>query len=106
MSLLTLKDYEEYASEKLEKGLSEYLSKGSQNDVTLNANVSAFKQFRIRPRYMIDVSERDLNTKLFDDTIRMPIAVSPSGLHKRFHPDGELETAKGIEFNDYFLIID
>jgi len=96
MSLLTIGDYEEYASVKLEKSVSEYLSRGAQNDITLKANVNAFKQLRIRPRYLVDVSKRSLDITLFGDKILMPIGVSPSGIHKRFHPNGELETARGL----------
>ena len=101
MALLSISDYEEYASNKLEKGIREHLLKGAQNDITLEANVNAFKQFRIRPRYMIDVSKRDLTIQLFGNTLRMPIAVSPFSIHKCFHENGELETAKG----DYSKLI-
>ena len=91
-----LKEVEDFATNKLEPALRDYLNKGAQNDVTLNANREAFDRLRIRPRFMVDVSKRDLSIKLFGDTIPMPICVSPFGLSRRFHKDGEYETAKGL----------
>lgn len=91
-----LKQIEESACNKLEPGLRDYLNKGAQNDITLNANREAFTRLRIRPRFMVDVSARDLSVKLFGDRIPTPICVSPFGLSRRFHKDGEYETAKGL----------
>ena len=102
-----VKEIEEFAVNKLEPGINDYLNRGAQLDVTLNANTEAFNRLRIRPRYLVDVSKRDLRIDLFGDTIRMPVCVSPSGLHRRFHPNGEFETAKGmLSYQTTYLYID
>ena len=93
MSFLT--EIQDFVDKNLEKGSKDYLNRGAQNDVTLEANKQAFNELRIRPRFMVDVSKRDLRVNLFGDTIRMPVCVSPFGLGKRFHPNGEFETAQG-----------
>lgn len=95
MSLFSIQDYEDYALNNLESGIRDYMFKGAQNDVTLRANEDTFRQLRIRPRYMVDVSKRNLQINIFGDTITCPVCVSPTGLHSRFHENAELETAKG-----------
>ena len=41
------------------------------------------------PRMMIDVSIRNLKTKVLGQTISMPIGISPTAMQKMAHPDGE-----------------
>ncbi|XP_054152645.1 uncharacterized protein LOC128951422 [Oppia nitens] len=104
--LLNITDIEAEASRLMEPGLRSNVNDGVLNNETLEANVDAFKQLRIRPRYMVDVSQRDLSVKVVGgDTIPMPIAGSPSALHKRFHPDGEFATGKGIRQKSTVMIL-
>ncbi|CAG2107396.1 unnamed protein product, partial [Medioppia subpectinata] len=95
MSVL-LRDIETAANKKLDQPLRDYLNRGAMDDVTLRANQEAFSRLRIRPRYMVDVSHRDLTVQVLGHRIRGPICVSPFGLNRRFHPNGEFETANGV----------
>lgn len=47
---LTLSDYKRYATEFLEKPFHDFLQLGSGEDITVNANETAFSRYRIRPR--------------------------------------------------------
>ena len=49
------------------------------------------------PRMMIDVSTRNLMTKVLGQTISMPIGISPTAMQKMAHPDGECASAKAAE---------
>ncbi|CAG2105893.1 unnamed protein product, partial [Medioppia subpectinata] len=93
MSVL-LKDIEFMATQKLDQPLRDNLNRGVMNDVTLGVNREAFSRLRIRPRYMVDVSHRDLTVQVLGHTIRAPICVSPFGISRDYCPNAELETAK------------
>lgn len=49
----------------------------------------------LRPRMNIPTRELDLTTSLFGDQHFTPIIVGPMANQKRFHPDGEIATARG-----------
>ncbi|KAG0432630.1 hypothetical protein HPB47_020663 [Ixodes persulcatus] len=51
---------------------------------------------RLRPTVLRGVAQRQLEvTLLGDQTLSMPIGISPTALHKYAHPDGEAATARG-----------
>ena len=49
----------------------------------------------LRPRMNIPTRDLDLTTSLFGDQHFTPIIVGPMADQKRFHPDGEIATARG-----------
>ena len=49
----------------------------------------------LRPRMNIPTRELDLTTSLFGDQHFTPIIVGPMADQKRFHPEGEIATARG-----------
>ncbi len=49
----------------------------------------------LRPRMNIPTRELDLTTSLFGDQHFTPIIVGPMAGQKRFHPEGEIATARG-----------
>ena len=42
-----------------------------------------------------DVSNVDMKTTIMGNEVEFPIGISPSGLHKLAHPEGEIATARG-----------
>ena len=46
---------------------------------------------------MIDVSGRNLRTKILGHEISMPIGISPTAMQKMAHPEGECASAKAAE---------
>ena len=93
--LLTLQDYENYAIERLPKGLMDYLQRGADKDDTLERNTAAFSRVRLLPRLLRDVSNRTTEATALNKTFRLPVGLSPTGLHKRWTPEGELATVRG-----------
>ena len=53
-------------------------------------------RYRLRPRFLNDVSEQDTRVKALGQWMEFPIGVAPSAAHKMAHPDGEVATAKGL----------
>ena len=61
----------------------------------MRENRAAFERTFLRPRYLVDVSSRDLTTTVLGTKIAFPLLLSPTGYHTLSHPEGECETARG-----------
>ena len=59
-------------------------------------NRSDFNNFRIRPRFLRDVSVRDMTVNVFGSSVSFPCGISPTAMQKMAHVDGEIATAKGV----------
>jgi isopentenyl diphosphate isomerase/L-lactate dehydrogenase-like FMN-dependent dehydrogenase len=95
MEPINVSEYEALARERIEAGVWAFYQGGSDDEVTLRANRSAFERIRLRPRVLVDVSSIDMGTTMLGTPVRMPIAVAPSASHAAAHPEGELATAHG-----------
>ena len=56
---------------------------------------SALERITFRPRMMVNTTKLDLTTELFGQQLFAPILVGPISEQKRFHPEGEVATARG-----------
>jgi 4-hydroxymandelate oxidase len=84
--LLNAAEFEAIAERKLDSFTFAEI-KGSER--------AAFDRITFRPRLMVDTRKMDLTSQLFGQTLFMPILVGPVGNQKRYHPEGELEMARG-----------
>jgi isopentenyl diphosphate isomerase/L-lactate dehydrogenase-like FMN-dependent dehydrogenase len=87
-------DFEEPAHKALPPAHWGYMASGVDDDLTLKANLGAFKHIQLRPRRLVDVSKADLSTEIFGTIWETPIFICPVGGQKMFHPDGELAVAR------------
>ncbi|HEX6544794.1 MAG TPA: alpha-hydroxy-acid oxidizing protein, partial [Bryobacteraceae bacterium] len=92
---INLDDFEAPARARMSKMAYEYLASGSADEITLAANREAFAKIKLLPRYLIDVSRIDTSLELFGRRHEFPVLLAPTGYHKLFHPQGELETVRG-----------
>jgi 4-hydroxymandelate oxidase len=56
---------------------------------------AAFDRITFRPRMMVPAHEMDLSVEIFGDRHFTPILVGPVAEQQRYHPDGEVATARG-----------
>lgn len=61
---------------------------------TMRANLEAFRRWRIVPRMLRDVSQRDLSINLFQRRYPVPFLLAPIGVHSIVHPDAEAGVAR------------
>lgn len=61
---------------------------------TAEANAEAFEQWRIVPRVLRDVAERDLGISLFGHRYPTPLLASPVGVLELVDPDADLAIAR------------
>ncbi|KAI8486655.1 Hydroxyacid oxidase 1 [Branchiostoma belcheri] len=89
-----LADFEKFACESLDKNALNYYNSGANNEQTLRDNVDAFRRYRLRPRFLRDVSRRDTTTTVLGELLDFPVALAPTAMQRMAHPDGEVATAR------------
>lgn len=94
MEAVSLLDLEAWASQRMPHNLWDFVAGGSMDEVTLRRNRSAFQEITIRPRYLVDVSNRDMSTTVLGHRISIPIMTAPAGAQRMAHPDGEVAVAR------------
>jgi len=91
---LRIEDLESLAKSMLTEEAYGYIAGAAGSEVTMDANQRAFDQWRIVPRMLCDVAERDLSVELFGTTLTAPLVMAPIGVQSLAHPSGEVETAR------------
>ena len=96
-------DYRAAAQRKLPPFLFHYLDGGAYAEHTLKRNVADLADIALRQRVLRDMSELSLETRLFNETLAMPVALAPVGLAGMYARRGEVQAAraaaaKGIPF--------
>ncbi|MGY1733177.1 alpha-hydroxy acid oxidase [Geodermatophilus sp. SYSU D01045] len=93
--LPVLTDSRERARAALPSEVWDYYEAGAGDEVTLGEAEAAWRDFRLRPRVLRDVSGVDLTTRLPGAEAASPFAVAPTAFHALAHPDGECATVRG-----------
>jgi len=71
-----------------------YTFGGAGEGATMRANREAFERWKIVPRMLRDVSERDISVELFGRRIPAPVLYGPVGASELLHPDADVAIAK------------
>lgn len=87
-------DYRAAAQRRLPPFLFHYLDGGAYAEHTLRRNVEDLAGIALRQRVLRDMSELDLQTELFGETLAMPVALAPVGLTGMFARRGEVQAAR------------
>jgi 4-hydroxymandelate oxidase len=90
---INLFEYEQLAKEHLSSMAFDYYSSGAWDEVTLRDNRDAFERVKLRPRMLVDVSDRNLSTRILGQPLSMPLLIAPMAFQCLAHPDGEIATA-------------
>ena len=91
---INLFEYQSLAAERLSQMALDYYASGAGDELTLQNNRKAFERLQLRPRVLVDVSERDLSTKILGQSSPLPIFVAPMAFQSLADPEGELATAR------------
>lgn len=87
-------DLEQAANSRLSPTVRDFYGGGSMDLLTLNDNKLAYDRYRLRPRFMVDVSEVDTTTTCLGSKVSFPLGFSPTANHGLAHAEGELGTSK------------
>ncbi|WP_414586449.1 alpha-hydroxy acid oxidase [Scytonema sp. PCC 10023] len=91
---LNLFEYEQLATKCLSQMALDYYASGAWDEVTLRDNRAAFERFKLRPRVLVDVSDRNLATKVLGQPLQMPLFIAPMAFQCLANPQGEVATAR------------
>ncbi|HEY9673325.1 MAG TPA: alpha-hydroxy acid oxidase [Waterburya sp.] len=91
---INLFEYQTLASQQLPPMARDYYASGSWDEITLRDNRAAFERYKLRPRMLVDVSQRDLSTQILGQSLPLPILIAPMAFQCLAHPEGEIATAK------------
>lgn len=104
MEPVNIREYEARAKASMDPAAWDFYYGGSDDEVTLRANRTAFERIRLRPRMLVDVSVCDLRTTVQGSAVSMPILVAPTAFHCLAHPEGECATAEAAGAADTLMV--
>lgn len=71
-----------------------YLEGGAGSESTMNGNIEAFSKWKLRPRYLKDVSERDISARYLGRKESTPFILAPIGVMSIISRSGEVAAAR------------
>jgi len=89
-----VEELERKAKEVLDSGAYDYIAGSAGSEDTCRANLDAFKRWRIVPRFLRNVAERDLSITVFGQRFRVPFMFAPIGVQSILHPEAERAVAR------------
>ncbi|MGL5388608.1 MAG: FMN-dependent L-lactate dehydrogenase LldD [Enterobacterales bacterium] len=90
-------DYRAAAQRKLPPFLFHYIDGGAYAEHTLRRNVEDLAQVALRQRVLKNMSALSLETRLFNETLSMPVVLGPVGLCGMYARRGEVQAARAAE---------
>lgn len=85
---------EEKAREMLDGCAYDYVAGGAGGERTMHANLEAFYRWRIVPRMLRNVSQRDLSVEILGMKLPAPVLLGPIGVQGIIHQEGEMAAAR------------
>ena len=92
--MINVADYFERAAATVDPAIWCYFEGGAGDEITLRANVGAYRRWQLRPRMLVDVGEVSAATTVLGTPVSMPLLVAPFAMHRLLHPEGEVATAR------------
>jgi isopentenyl diphosphate isomerase/L-lactate dehydrogenase-like FMN-dependent dehydrogenase len=87
-------DFERAATEALDPGTAGYFFGGANDEVTLAENVTAWRNWRLRPRVLAGHSAWTTRSELLGKELAMPVLVAPVAYQRLVDDQGELAMAR------------
>ncbi len=87
-------ELEAAAAKVLKPEALDYVAGGAGGERTMRANLDAFDNWRIVPRMLRDVSQRDLSVEFLGTRLPAPVVLGPVGVQELIHADADLASAR------------
>ena len=75
----------------------DYAESGSWSEQTFRENTTDFDRIYLRQRVAIDMTGRNMTSKMIGQDVAMPVGLAPVGLTGMQHADGEIKAARAAE---------
>lgn len=98
-----IEDLRQLARRKVPRAFFDYAEAGSYSEQTLRANRSDLEKVKLRQRVLVDVSSRDMSTRMLGDSVALPFGLGPVAMTGLEYGNGEIHAcraahAAGIPF--------
>lgn len=91
---IDLKTLEEEAEARISEKAFAYIAGGAGTESTLRRNREAFEVYKIVPRMLKNVGERDISIRLFGETLPSPFLLSPVGVLEMVDKEADVAVAR------------
>lgn len=102
--VVNLHELEALARGMLTEHAYAYVAGGSGDEHSLRWNAADWAAIRLAPRFLVDVSAIDTSLTLLGHRLPAPVLLAPTAAHRLYHPEGELETARGAALADALFV--
>jgi L-lactate dehydrogenase (cytochrome) len=92
-----IEDLRQLHKRRVPKAFFDYADRGSYAEHTLRANQDDLQQIKFRQRVLVDVSKRDLSTRILGEPAALPLILAPVGLLGMQHGDGEIHACRAAQ---------
>jgi lactate 2-monooxygenase len=90
---ISLESWRSAARNVLKDGPWAYVDGAAGNEDTMRENIHAFSRYRIKPRYLRNVCDRNQYVTLFGKKYSSPFILAPIGVQSIIHKDAEYASA-------------
>jgi len=104
-NFVTLPEIRRAARKRLSRDVWNFGAGGSETETSMRRNRAALDRLAIRQDILVDVREIDLSTTFLEMPLSMPVAVAPMGGLVLFHPQGDVEMARGAGLGDTLVVL-
>jgi lactate 2-monooxygenase len=96
---------EERARRRMSKSAYAYIAAGAGTEQTVRSNREAFERWKIVPRMLRDVSERDTSVELFGQRLKSPFMLAPVGVLEMVDHDADIAVARAARAEGVPMIL-
>jgi len=92
-----IEDLRRVAERKVPRMFYDYVDSGSWTETTYRSNETDFDRIKLRQRVLVDMDNRSLATSMIGESVKMPVAIAPTGFTGMMWADGEIHAARAAE---------
>ncbi len=102
---LCLDDFERAAKRHLPLPFFEYIAGGTETNQSLEDNRAAYREFSFVPRYMVDVTTRDMSVSLLGQRFDAPFGIAPMGIAALWAYRGDVVMARAAASENIPMVL-
>jgi L-lactate dehydrogenase (cytochrome) len=89
-----ISDLRRAARRRIPRPVFDYVDGAADEEISVAANVAAFRSWRFLPRVLAGVESADTSAPVLGSTLPAPMVLAPTGYTRMLHPDGEIGSAR------------
>jgi L-lactate dehydrogenase (cytochrome) len=89
-----ISDLRRAAKRRIPRPVFDYVDGAADEEISVAANVAAFRSWRFLPRVLAGVESADTSAPVLGSTRPAPMVLAPTGYTRMLHPDGEIGSAR------------